>query len=111
MSTNAIESFADVENEAEFLKAYAKANEDLKELRAELKRIEKERDELKTATEEFSDEAVAKLKEDLLKTKVAAKLAADGLPDVAGVTKYLDYEGVELDENGEVQGLDEKVSL
>lgn len=104
-----IEKLDDIENPEEFLKSYHKANDDLKDLRAELKRIEKERDELKAATEEFSDEAVTKLKADLLKTKVQAKLSADGLPDVNGVVKYLNYEGIELDEDGNVVGLDERV--
>jgi len=104
-----IEKLADIENEEEFLKAYNKANDDLKALRAELKALEKERDELKAAADEFSDEAVQKLKDDLLKTKVAARLSEDGLPDVQGVVKYLNYDGVELDENGNVQGLDERI--
>lgn len=104
-----IEKLEDIENPEEFLKSHNKAFEDLKELRAEIKRYEKERDELKKKVDEFDTSELDKLKAELLKTKVEARLTADGLPDVAGVTKYLNYDGVELDENGEIQGLDEKV--
>ena len=109
MTDKKIESFSEVEDEQAFLKAYYDARQQLSELRAEVKAIEKERDELKTQVENVSDDAVQKLKDELLKTKVAAKLSEDGLPDVSGVIKYLNYDGVELDDEGNVTGLDERL--
>jgi DNA repair ATPase RecN len=104
-----IEKLEDIENPDEFLKSYNQANEDLKSIRAELKALEKERDELKTQVAEFDSSELDSLKDQLLKTKVRSALMDEGLPDVDGVVKYLNYEGVELDEDGKVAGLDERL--
>lgn len=98
-----------IEDPAALLKAHNKLKEDIVNLRAEFKAIQKERDELKAASEALSPENLDKMKKRALQAEIKAKLESEGVPNPDGVLKYLDLEGVDYDENDNLTGVDEKL--
>lgn len=98
-----------IEDPAALLKAHEKLKEDIVNLRANLKSLEKERDELKTAAESLSPENMEKMKQRALKAEIKAQLESEGVPNPDGVIKYLDLNGVDYDEEDKIVGVDEKL--
>lgn len=84
------------------LKAYNKAKEDLVNLRAELKVLQDEREAL-------SEEAVDKWKHMAIKSQALAELQAQGIKNPERILKYMDFDGVEIDDDDKVSGLEDKL--
>lgn len=100
-----------VENPEELLKAYNKLKEDIVNLRADHKLLEKERDELKELSESLSPESMDKMKSRAIKAEIKAQLENDGIKNADRIIKYLDLEGVDYDEEENLVGVDEKLSV
>lgn len=98
-----------IEDPAALLKAHEKLKADIVQLRADLKGLEKERDDLKTLSESLSPENVEKMRQRALKSEIKAQLESDGVPNAEGVLKYLDLDGVDFDEDDKIVGIDEKL--
>lgn len=98
-----IKSLDDIKDPEGFLKAYAKARQDLSDLRADNKR-------LTTELEAKSDDEVSKWKERALKAEAKTTLEAQGIKNAERILKYLNLEGVDFDEDGNLTGLDDKVT-
>lgn len=80
------------------LKAYNKAKEDLVSLRAELKQLQE-------GAGNVTDE-VQKWKKMALEATAASALGSDS----KRLLKYIDLAGVEMDEEGNLKGMDEKIN-
>ena len=99
------------------LRAYEKAKKDLEFLRGQIKELEGERDALsseKAALEtEFagSTEEIGKWRDRVLKGEVTKNLEAQGIKNPERVLKYVDLEGVDLDDEKGLVGFDEKLAV
>lgn len=98
-----------IEDPAALLKAHEKLKQDITDLRARFKELEKEKAELQTAAEALSPENMQKMKERALKAEIKAQLEADGVPNADGVIKYLDLNDVDYDEEDKIVGVEEKL--
>lgn len=98
-----IKSLEDIKDPEGFLKEYHKARNDLTELRAENKR-------LTTELESKSDDEAGKWKDRALKAEAKTTLEAQGIKNAERILKYLDLEGVDFDDEGNLTGLDDKVT-
>lgn len=90
------------------LKAYNKAKEDLVALRAELAEVAKAKDALDAEREQISG-AVEKWKKTALDAKALASLQEQGIKDPERILKYVKLDGVDLDDEGNVTGLDDNL--
>jgi len=93
------------------LKAYNKAKEDLVNLRADMKALEKERDELKELNESLSPDQINKYRERAIRSEIKADLEAQGIKNAERILKYVNLEGVDYDEEGNLNGVDDKLSV
>lgn len=80
-----------------------RAQEDLKTLRAANKALE---DQLAGTDED----AVKKWRDRAIKAEAKVNLEAQGIKDAERILKYVDFDGVDFDDNDKLTGLDEKLS-
>lgn len=99
-----------IEDPQALLKAHDKLKEDIVNLRAELKATEKERDGLKELSESLSPENLEKMKTRAIKAELKAQLESDGIKDADRIIKYIDFSGVDYDEDDKIIGADDKLS-
>lgn len=99
-----------IEDPQALLKAHDKLKEDIVNLRAELKATEKERDGLKELSESLSPENLEKMKTRAIKAELKAQLESDGIKDADRIIKYIDFSGVDYDEEDKIVGADDKLS-
>ena len=92
------------------LKAYNKAKEDLVALRAEVKALEEEKETL-AADFAGTSEEISKWRDRVLKGEVTKNLEAQGIKNPERVLKYVDLEGVDLDDEKGLVGFDEKLAV
>ena len=93
----------EVKNPEAVLAELRRAQEDLKNLRAEYNKLTQERDDFKKQVEDD----VWKTKALLAETKNA--LAKQGIKDADRLMPYIGTDGLELSEDGKVNGLDERL--
>jgi hypothetical protein len=100
-----------IEDPAALLKAHEKAKQDLVDLRVELKTLQKEHDELKTQSEALSPENLEKFKMKAIKAEIKAQLESEGIKNADRILKYMDFEGVDYDEEEKIVGVDDKLDV
>lgn len=88
--------------------------EDVDRMEKALDRYKSENEKFRTQRDEFkaaadNNEANAKLRERVLKAEAAAKLAATGVKGADRFAKYIDFNSLEIDDEGNITGLDEQV--
>lgn len=88
----------DVDNMQKALDDFKKENE----------KFRKQRDEYKAAVE--SNEVNSTLKERALKAEAKLKLADSGIKDPDRIVKYLKFDGVDFDDEGNLTGLDDSIN-
>lgn len=101
--TNRVTSLEEIKDPEGFLKSYYKAMDEAKEMREENKT-------LKTQVESTSEEAVNKWRDRALRGEAKANLESQGIKNPDRILKYINLEGVDFDDDGNVTGLDDKVS-
>lgn len=97
------EEVTEVKDPQGLLKAYEKAKQDLIDLRNEKKELEKQ-------LESVDDDAVNKWKERAVRAEAKANLESQGIKDADRILKYVSLEGVDFDDEGNLTGIDEKLS-
>lgn len=97
-----IKSLDEIKDPEAFLSAYYKAMDDAKETREENKRLRAE-------VEGTSDEEVSKWRERALKAEARSNLEGQGIKDAERILKYVNLEGVDFDEEGNLTGFDDKL--
>jgi hypothetical protein len=102
-NTNRITSLEEIKDPEAFLKAYYKAMDDAKETREENKT-------LRTQVESTSDEEVNKWKSRAVKAEAKVNLEGQGIKGADRILKYLNLDGVDFDDDGNLTGLDDKVT-
>lgn len=80
----------------------------LERYKKENKKFREERDEALSKVEELEGK-INPLREAVVKGKFNAALAEAGVKNADRFSRYVDYEKIELDDNGEVKGLDEQI--
>lgn len=100
-----IKSLDEIKDPEAFLTAYYKAMDDAKETRDENKRLREQADEGGGMEEE-----VNKWKSRALKAEAKSTLEGQGIKNAERILKYLNLEGVDFDETGNLKGLDDKVN-
>lgn len=85
------------------LKAYRELQQTVVSLRNEKK-------ELETQLENTSEDAVNEWKKRAVKAEAKVALQGQGIKDTDRLMKYLNLDGVDFDDEGNLSGLDEKVS-
>lgn len=89
------------------LKAYREAVEDLKTTRDRIAAIEAERDQFKSQIDSFEPDA---WKPKAVTAEVKLALARQGIKDVDRLVPYIGTDGIDVDENGKLTGLDERMN-
>lgn len=85
------------------LKAYRQLQADITELRNEKK-------ELETRLENTDEEAVGKWKQRAIKAEAKVNLEGQGIKNADRILKYMDFEGVDFDDDGKLTGFDDKLN-
>lgn len=98
-----ITSLDQIEDPEKFLNAYYGAMEDAKTLRLTNK-------ELQAQVDAGSDEEVGKWKTRALKAEAKSVLEAGGIKGADRILKYINLDGVDFDDEGNLTGLDDKVN-
>lgn len=98
-----ITSLDQIEDAEKFLNAYYGAMEDAKTLREENKTLQ-------TQLESTSDEEISKWRTRALQAEAKATLESQGIKNPDRILKYLNLDGVDFDEEGNLTGLDDKVN-
>lgn len=102
-----IKSLSEVQDEEAFLNAHYQAHDDLVKLRGELQTAQTE---LETLKESNSDEEVSKWRERAIKAAVKAAVEAEGIKNADRITKYINLDGVDFDDEEKLTGFDEKLN-
>jgi len=79
--------------------------------KTENKKFREQRDDFKRQLEEgvANDETLTKFRERTLLAEAKLRLQADGIKDTGRLTKYLSLDGVTINDNDEIEGLDERI--
>ena len=80
----------------------------LERAKSDAKKFREERDGLEQMLQE-NNEKLNKFNEDLLKQKVLQKISENGIKDGQRLLKFMQLDGISLDENFEVVGLDSRL--
>ncbi len=92
--------------------------EQIEKMKSALERYKKENQKFREQRDDFkrqldegvaNDEQLSKFKSRALKAEAKLKLQELGIKDTDRLTKYINFEGVEVNDNDEVEGLDEKI--
>lgn len=90
------------------LKAYNKAKADLVELRTQITALEASKKELEDARVAL-DENLNAWKTSTVELKALEELTKQGIKNPERILKYIQLDGVDLDENKKITGLDDKI--
>lgn len=94
--------------------------EQVSKMQAALDRYKKENQKFREQRDGFkaeldkgvsNDETLSKFRARTLKAEAKLRLNALGIKETDRLTKYLDFDGVDINENDEIEGLDEKIEL
>jgi len=96
----------EVKNPEAVLAELRRAQEDLKNLRADLKALTTERNNLKAAVEEAQKNP---FKDKALEAETKLALQGLGLNDPDRLIRYIGKDGIDFDENGGLKGLNERI--
>lgn len=79
--------------------------------KTENKKFREQRDDFKRQLDEgvANDETLTKFRNRTLLAEAKLRLQADGIKDTDRLTKYLSLDGVTVNDNDEIEGLDEKI--
>lgn len=83
----------------------------LDKYKKENKKFREERDSFKAQVDEgvSNDENLTKFKTRALKAEAKLRLQDQGIKDVDRLTKYIDFDGVTVNDDDSIEGLDEKI--
>lgn len=83
----------------------------LERYKTENKKFREQRDEYKAQVDKgvANDETLSKFKARTLRAEAKLRLQSQGIKDTDRLTKYLDFDGVSINDNDEIEGLDEKI--
>jgi len=98
-----ITSLEEIKDPEKFLAAYYKAMDEAREMREENKTLREQ-------VEATGDEAVSKWRSRALQAEAKANLEGQGIKNPDRILKYLNLEGVDFDDEGNLTGLDDKVN-
>lgn len=84
------------------LKMYRELQEDVKTLRNENKQLTEQ-------LESTDESAVTKWRERAIKAEAKVNLEGQGIKNAERILKYMDFEGVDFDDNGALTGFDDKL--
>lgn len=101
--TDRIKSLDEIEDPEKFLNAYYKAMDEAKEFREENKTLREQ-------VEATGDEAVSQWRDRALKAEAKSVLEGQGIKNPDRILKYMKLDGVDFDEDGNLTGLDDKVT-
>lgn len=97
-----ITSLDDIKDPEAFIKEYNRMRENINDLRTQLH-------DLKEEHKNFSEEAVQKWKDIAVKTQAVSTVQAQGVKDAERIIKLLDLSDVELDDEGKLAGIEQKL--
>lgn len=102
--TDRIKSLDEIKDPEAFLNAYYGAMEEAKTFREENKALQAQLEE------GGMGEEVSKWKKRALQAEARSTLEGQGIKNADRILKYLNLDGVDFDEAGNIKGLDEKVN-
>lgn len=92
----------EVKDPQALLKAYRQLQDDITALRTEKKALE-------TQLESADPEAVEKWRQRAVKAEAKVNLEAQGIKNAERILKYMDLKDVEVDDDGNLKGFDDKL--